>query len=394
MFAFGVGYDVDTFLLDSLVGEHHGSSTYILPGQALDEVISGFYDRISTPVLTNLSLDFGSLPVYDLYPDPLPDFFPGSQIVIVGRYHQGGTTDITLHGQVNGSRQEFAYAGQVFTSDSRGGPDVITELPRLLATRKVGYLLNQIRLKGPDQETIDQIVKLSIRYGIVTPYTSYLVTEPAALGAGAQEQIAGQAYNDLRAAPTMAPSGAQAVQKAAGEGALQSAQVAASAPVEAADVLRIVGARTFILANGVCTDTAFDPEKQITTKVAFLSDDYFILAKSSPDLADALALGERVIVVFNGTAHEVVSFGTASTPVVIQATATPPVVTPSISTGATATPQVPSTPAAQVLTPALQPSDDPLNPPVSTESSASLLCLAVFLPASLVVFLAWRKLRR
>jgi Ca-activated chloride channel family protein len=380
LFAFGVGYDVDTFLLDSLAEEHHGSSTYVLPGQALDEVVSGFYGSISTPVLTNLNLDFGTLSVYDLYPDPLPDLFSGSQIVIVGRYHQGGTTDITLRGQVNGSQQEFTYPGQVFTSDSRGGSNVLAELPRLWATRKVGYLLNQIRLKGPDQETIDQIVKLSIRYGIVTPYTSYLVTEPAALGAGAQEQIAGQAYNDLQAAPTMAPSGAQAVQKAAGEGALQSAQVAPSAPVEAADVLRIVGERTFILADGVWTDTAFDPEKQATTKVAFLSDAYFTLAKSSPDLADPLALGERVIVVFNGTAYEVVSSGPASTPVVFQATAISPVVA--------ATLPVQSTPAVQGLTPALQPSDEPLNP------SASLLVLAVFLPACLVVFLAWRKLRR
>jgi Ca-activated chloride channel homolog len=394
LFAFGVGYDVDTFLLDSLAEEHHGSSTYVLPGQALDEVVSGFYDSISTPVLTNLSLDFGSLSVYDLYPNPLPDLFSGSQIVIVGRYHQSGTTDITLRGQVNGSQQEFPYRSQVFTSDSRGGPDVLTELPRLWATRKVGNLLNQIRLKGPDQETIDQIVKLSIRYGIVTPYTSYLVTEPAALGAGAQDQIAGQAYNDLQAAPTLASSGAQAVQKAAGEGALQSAQVAAGVPAESADVLRIMGARTFILADGAWTDTAFDPEKQTTTKVAFLSDDYFALVKDSPDLAGALALGNRVIVVFNGTAYEVVSSGTASTPIVLQATVTPPVVIPSVSTVATATPQARSTPADQNLTPALQPSDDPLNPPVSTESSASLLCLAVFLPASLVVFLVWRKLRR
>jgi Ca-activated chloride channel homolog len=389
LFVFGVGYDVDTFLLDSLAGEHHGSTTYVLPGQALDEVVSGFYGRISTPVLTNLNLDFYGVPVYDLYPDPLPDLFSGSQIVMVGRYRQGGKADIILSGQVNGSLQSFSYPAQDFASDSRGGADVLAELPRLWATRKVGYLLNQIRLKGPDQETIDQIVKLSIRYGIVTPYTSYLVTEPAALGAGAQEKIAGQAYNDLQAAPTMAPSGAQAVQKAAGEGALQSADVAASAPVDAVNVLRIIGARTFILADGVWTDTAFDPEQQTRTQVVFLSDEYFALAKTSPDLADAFSLGERVIVVFNGVAYEIVSPGMTSTQSTSQTTAFPPVI-------ATTPAALPSGPALtpQVQTPALQPSDDPLNPPVSTEISASLLCLAIFVPGSVVLFLLLRKIRR
>ena len=382
LFAFGVGYDVDTFLLDSLVEAHHGSSTYVLPGEALDEIVSGFYSGISTPVLTNLGLDFSGQSVYDLYPDPLPDLFAGSQIVVVGRYHQGGAVDINLRGQVYGSPQTFSYPGQAFASDSRGGPDVLAELPRLWATRKVGYLLNQIRLKGPDQETIDQIVKLSIRYGIVTPYTSYLVTEPAALGGGSQDQIAGQVYNNLQSAPTAASSGAQAVQKAAGEGALQSAQVAAGAPEDAANVLRIMGARTFILVDGVWTDTAFDPERQVTTQVPFLSDDYFALVKSSPDLAGALALGERVIVVFNGTAYEVTASGTSSTPLSTQVTLTVPVVRVG-----SATPQPNSTPTHQA-------SAVPVNLPFSMQSSVLLLCLTGFLAVRLGLFLAWRKFRR
>ena len=59
LFAFGVGYDVDTVLLDTLSQEHHGQSTYVRPGESLDEVLSAFYERISTPVLTDLKLDFG-----------------------------------------------------------------------------------------------------------------------------------------------------------------------------------------------------------------------------------------------------------------------------------------------------------------------------------------------
>ena len=83
-----MGYDVDTYLLDSLAQAHHGATTYVLPEERLDETLSAFYEKISTPVLADLSLDFGEIGVYDLYPSPLPDLFSGSQIIVVGRYRE------------------------------------------------------------------------------------------------------------------------------------------------------------------------------------------------------------------------------------------------------------------------------------------------------------------
>jgi Ca-activated chloride channel family protein len=100
-------------------------------------------------------------------------------------------TDVTLTGEMEGETKTFEFPEQVFSPDSRGDSargGSLETLPRLWATRKIGHLLNRVRLEGADQETIDQIVKLSIRYGIVTPYTSYLVTEQQPLGAGGQKR--------------------------------------------------------------------------------------------------------------------------------------------------------------------------------------------------------------
>ena len=118
LFAFGVGYDVDTYLLDSLSEGHHGTSTYVFPGEPIDEVLSVFYAKVSTPVLTNLSLDFGEISVYDIYPSPLPDLFDGSQIVVVGRYREGGMVNITLSGSVNNQVDTFSFPEQHFSEDS------------------------------------------------------------------------------------------------------------------------------------------------------------------------------------------------------------------------------------------------------------------------------------
>ncbi|MEN4100996.1 MAG: hypothetical protein ROW52_13845, partial [Anaerolineaceae bacterium] len=309
LFVFGVGWDVDTYLLDSLSQHHRGLSFYVQPGEDLTERLSEFYTRISTPVLTGLELDFGTLDVYDLYPQPLPDLFSGTQVVLVGRYRNGGETDIVLHGDVNGVRQTFRYMRQSFDTDSRGAQQQTVFLPRLWATRKIGYLLNRIRLNGPDQETIDQIVRLSIRYGIVTPYTSYLVTEPMPLGVESQQRLAAQSYQELQAGAAAPVFGQDAVEKAMRQGALSQAEVAPMIPVQEnqRQAVRVIGARTFVYSQDIWTDTAFDPDRMETQKVAFLSVDYFALANARRDIAAALAQAERVIVVVDGAAYQIVA---------------------------------------------------------------------------------------
>ncbi len=366
LFPFGVGYDVDTILLDTLSQNHHGLSTYVQPGQSLDEALSGFYAKISTPVLTNLKLNFGKLSAYDIYPNPLPDLFAGSQVVVVGRYPAGGAMDVTLTGDVNGNVQTFNFPQQVFTNDSRSDVSSLAELPRLWATRKIGYLLNKIRLQSADQETIDQIVKLSIRYGIVTPYTSYLVTEPMPIGAENQSRVAQQALKDLNAQPTDA-SGQGAVQKAAGEGAISQAEVAPGVSDVSGQRIRTAGSHTFVFTDNKWIDTAYDPDTMKPQQVAFLSPDYFALAQSRPDVGAALAIGDLVIVVVDGKAYEVTAEGSPSGPVDLPVTLTPTAaVTPVTPLTGTTTPvpvaQVQNTPVPQAPAPASGNSSSPLCP--------------------------------
>ena len=374
LFAFGVGYDVDTVLLDGLSQEHHGLSTYVRPGESIDEVVSAFYERVSTPVLTNLSIDFGELNTYDMYPNPLPDLFAGSQVVIVGRYREGGTTDITLTGEVNGQAQSFRFARQSFASDSRGNLDSSAMLPRLWATRKIGYLLNQVRRNGADQETIDQIVALSIRYGIVTEYTSYLVTEPAPFGAASRQDIADQALKAAENSPAES-SGEGAVNRASQEGAMQSAEVApavggATSAESGQPVIRVVGARTFLLNEGIWTDTAYDPQSGAVQKIGFLSKEYYDLLAARPDLASALALGSQVMVVVDGKTYQVVEEGSG------------PVSLPEPVSTATAQPQAPTAaPLAKIDATATPAQAVPTQQPAPSTG-----CPGAFLPIALVAF--------
>ncbi|MBX3068948.1 MAG: VWA domain-containing protein [Thermomicrobiales bacterium] len=305
LFSFGVGDDVDTILLDTLSQEHHGATTYVRPGQQLDETIAAFYGKISSPVLIDVEVTIDGVRTEEIYPSPLPDIFAGTQLVIVGKYTEPGAVTITITGEVNGERRSFVYEGQEL-SDERGSGASKT-LPRLWATRKVGYLLNQIRINGENEEWIQAVVDLSVEFGIVTPYTSYLITEDDILTTAGRDQVAQAEYD--QAVATAAPrSGEEAVDAAFGAGALAGADNAAPMAVEteSGGAMRAVGSRAFVLQDGVWIETIFDPSTMETVQVEFLSDEYFALLASNPDLAEAFALGDQVIAFSDGTFYEVV----------------------------------------------------------------------------------------
>jgi Ca-activated chloride channel family protein len=340
VFTFGVGDDVDTFLLDSIVRDHHGSASYVRPGERIDEEVASLYNKISAPVLTNITLDFDPVRVELLYPTELPDLFAGEQLTLVGRYRDAAEgIDIKLRGEVNNQEQIFIYDNLDFRERAGGEPFIA----RLWATRRIGDLLNTIRLRGENPELIDSVVNLSIRYGIITPYTSFLIEEDDILSREgrlrANENFAEEAEvlantstgasavdaaddinRNLAAAqspiaqPTMsAPVG--------GLGGGNGSRLAPPVPGEEPDAdgefsrdqqgyfgspIQNVNEKTFLLQDGVWNDTTFDPDNMTTNKVVFLSDEYFELLEEHPELGDYFALGENLIVVIDGVAWEIV----------------------------------------------------------------------------------------
>lgn len=377
LFAFGVGDDVDTFLLDSLVEAHHGASSYVRPGDRIDETVSGFYAKVSVPVLADLRLEVDGVTLEDTYPSPLPDLFAGGQLVVTGRYRGAGAANVRLSGTVNGQPRTFTYPGQAFAAAGDPPGTASAFIPRLWATRRVGHLLNQIRLHGEDQELIDSVVKLSIRFGIVTPYTSYLVTEAEfdVLTEAGREALAADEY--AAAAATQAPvSGAAAVEKAAEQSALAAAEAPAPMAPSAAEMVRIAGSRAYLFRDEAWIDTAFDPSRQRAVPVTFASDAYFDLLAARPELAGAFALGPRVIALAaDGVAYAVTADLVADPGV-------PPTYTPAPA----GTPAPASTQVAVVSTTV---------PPANARpgSGGGLCAGALLLPALVALSLAQRKRR-
>lgn len=336
VFAFGVGTDVNTHLLDRLSEATRAASRYVVPGQDLEMALSGFYAKISDPVLANPRLRVrGAVRATKLAPPELPDLFRGEELVVLGRYTGSGEATLALDGTVNGAPRSFSFT--VAFPERAVRDDFV---PRLWATRRVGYLLDRIRLDGESAELREEATELARRYGIVTPWTSYLVLEDEArrdipvsvrtvqapAGDVRARAAAGAMYREAREEK----SGASAVASAQSVAALKSA-VSAEAPsvanelvfgvsgglpaspvqdvrtLVAAQSARFVNGRTFWQNGKAWVDAQVQAQRGAKTRqVKFGSAKYDALLGKHPEAAPWLALGRNVQLVLGGEVVEVV----------------------------------------------------------------------------------------
>lgn len=326
IFSLGVGYEINAKLLDRLAEDNRGTREYVTPDENLEVKVSNFYEKISSPVLSDLALSFEGIETYDVYPKHIPDLFKGSQLVVFGRYKGDGAKAIKLTGTVNGEKRELVYE-TTFPAEQKQNES----LPRLWATSKVAYLLDQIRLHGEAKEVKDEVIALSKQYGIMTPYTSFLVIEdlersrrelgaaaPGApmehalrkMGEGDDEKEEQKAARDGMSANGGAGGVAASeslgrMQDQAGKGySFGDKDSAKKSRAEEAGILKTVGSKTFYFDNGVWADSTYKAGVE-TKKVKYMSDEYFELLTSVQGIGKYLALGNRVIVVLDGASYEV-----------------------------------------------------------------------------------------
>ncbi|MGB2982695.1 MAG: VIT domain-containing protein, partial [Candidatus Bipolaricaulia bacterium] len=278
VFVFGVGYDVNTVLLDQLAEENRGTTTYVLPEENLEVSLSAFYRKIASPVLADTELDIAGIDTFDVFPRVLPDLFRGTQLLVLGRYRDEGDGRVTVSGQVEGVSTAYTTL-QSF-------PDIALEssfLPRLWAGRKIAHLLNQIRIYGESDELVNEVIALSKAYGIITPYTSFLIDD---------EVLADEDMADALRAAAAPQSGATAV---GGASAIQKlAQAETVSMGSDAERLRVVKDRTYYLRDGIWTDSTYVDEE--TIDIVLYSAAYFDLADVVPWIGPHLAVGEHVII--------------------------------------------------------------------------------------------------
>ncbi len=177
IFTFGVGDDVNAAMLDQLAETTRAVATYVRPAEDIETKAAALYAKISHPVMTDVKLGSTNVKLSELYAPQMPDLFHGSQLVVFGRFSGSGHAAIKLSGMLGGEDKEFVYEVD-FPSKTDSSREFVENL---WARRKVGFLLDQIRVNGEQKELVEEVTTMAKKYGIATPYTSYLVVPDAVI---------------------------------------------------------------------------------------------------------------------------------------------------------------------------------------------------------------------
>jgi Ca-activated chloride channel family protein len=328
IFSFGVGSDVNTLLLDKLAEAGRGAHDYVAPNEDIEAKVSSLYQKVSHPSLTDVKLEWNGVEVDQVFPKPIPDLFHGGELALYGRFRAGGKGTLVVTGKANGKPARFEFPVELPSENSHNA-----FLPRLWASQKIGHELDMIRLSGrpADPEVVSSIVRLAKKHGIVTPYTSFLVTEEGTdlrraenegrrrfdalsmnaarsgfsggSGAAAEAQADSMTFREM-SAPSSVAAVRGAMMAKLEKKALADNKDKGFASVET----RTIGGKTFYDRGGTWVDAdAEAPEASSlrTVAVAARSAAYFDLLSKDPGLARYFALGSEVTVLHRGTIYKV-----------------------------------------------------------------------------------------
>jgi len=313
IFTFGLGTGLNTHLLEGLSSKTGGSARYITGGDSIESVIDKFFKKISLPVMTDIKVKFaGSSKISDIEPSSFHDIFAGDMIPIYGKYDSAGKITVAVEGVVGQSRKNFISTFTIGYADR--GADFV---PRMWARTRIASLMEKIRLGGADENSTAEIIKLARTYGIITPYTSYLILEDENTKAASSDGW--NNHRTLSAAPSEAidimrkkSPIAQGLYSKQGDMSVSSAReidelkdgyadqyaVTSSSYGKSDEIIKsvkIVNGRAFYRSSWGWIEGVLAGEKPLTTKkIAFMTKEYFRLIEIHPWIAGVLSLGKNI----------------------------------------------------------------------------------------------------
>jgi len=178
IFSFGVGSSVNRYLLDRMAKLGKGAAAYIGLDDSAGEIVDLYYERISHPALTDVTIDWGQMDVTDIYPRSVPDLFVGRPVILTGRFSGDGKTKIRIAGKVGNRDQEISIP--IDLDDSTAAHKGIA---CVWARRKIEDLANRA-IYDKTRDLPDEIKEVALEYGLMSAYTAFVAVDSSRKTAG------------------------------------------------------------------------------------------------------------------------------------------------------------------------------------------------------------------
>lgn len=178
VFSFGIGSSVNRYLLDRMAMLGRGAVAYVGLDEGSQRAVDQFYERVSHPALTDLSIDWGGLEVTDVYPRRLPDLFVGRPVVVTGRFRGDAPTTVRVTGRAGGTVRTVAIA-----ADPTDAAATHPALANVWARLKIADLEDRATVE-PAGESNGAIKQVALEYGLMSSFTAFLAVDSSHRTAG------------------------------------------------------------------------------------------------------------------------------------------------------------------------------------------------------------------
>jgi Ca-activated chloride channel homolog len=186
IFPIGISNDYDYTLLQRLSKQEGGSFTHVAVADSIYDQTRDLYRLLFLPQVKSIALNFSGVTVSDLHPTPIPDVYAGDQLRLTGRFDKGATATATLTGMAGLTPVKLTQ--QLFFADTARS---FLAVSRYWGSQKIQSLLDLIAVTGEQKELVDQVIALSMRYSVLSPYTAFLIVEPTiAMGTSVEREPA------------------------------------------------------------------------------------------------------------------------------------------------------------------------------------------------------------
>lgn len=198
LFSFGIGNAVNRYLIQEMARVGRGVARIVKPDDDAEDEAQKLAERLQTPVLTDLEVDWGSAPVSEPTPSPLPDLFAGESVRVLARYHGAGSHRVTVRGRVAGRPVSLPLTIELPVR-TRGDA---AALPLVWARsqiedRMVSYLAPTSDF--PDRRALEEeITDLGLRYRLVTKWTSFVAVAKDVVNPGEKAREADVAVPQVK----------------------------------------------------------------------------------------------------------------------------------------------------------------------------------------------------
>jgi Ca-activated chloride channel family protein len=185
VFSFGIGSSVNRFLLDKMAEHGRGEVQYVSLQDDGSAAARRFHERVRNPLLTDISVDWGRLPISDVYPKRIPDLFSAKPVVLYGRYSGSGAGVIKLRGKSGG--REVIRDVQLVLPASEPRHDVLaTTWARARVDDLMGQDYQGIQRGAASRDVQEAITQLGLDYRLMTQFTSFVAVEEMVVTDGGQ----------------------------------------------------------------------------------------------------------------------------------------------------------------------------------------------------------------